>query len=115
MAGCPIPEHAEIQFAVNLRTGTIHIVAYTPGPGEDGYTESELLSFGEGLAAMAATPLKMICGQQLRIAIAGSATRASRGDHTGRPFNDTELCIACVRLMGDQSPRVFEYDEEGDQ
>jgi hypothetical protein len=107
-----IPDHVEIEFACNNRTRRVHVLPYVPSEDEGG-PKSVTMSFGEGLAAMAATPIRTLCGQKLRIGMAGSGTMASPGDFTDI-FEDDDLCIACVRMLGDQSWRAFEHTRPSD-
>lgn len=103
-----------LEFARTESTGRVHILPWSPGPEDDGWAEPPAMGFAEGLAMAAATPVRTLCGQRLRIALAGSNAVASPGDFIGGDgFTDDDLCIACVRALGDQQWRAFHADNRG--
>jgi hypothetical protein len=103
---CPIPADAELEFAQNTKTGTVHILQYSPPPCLD--HSPVTMPFAAGLEAMANHRTTMLCGRRLWLEPWGKA-----GDRVD-VFDDDDLCIGCVTAMGDQSARAFEHRQPGD-
>lgn len=110
MKACPIPDHAELEFARQVRTGRVHILPYRkPESWEDdrapvmlaspfpvNIDDDKVLDAFFGLVTA-------LCGYEGYTAPGGRLQRTSR-DH----FEDEALCISCVRALGDGSNRAFE-------
>jgi hypothetical protein len=116
MIGCAAktripPPGADLEFARNTVTGTVHILCHVPERGEPGYTEPEVCaSFAEGLAAMFTTPRRMLCGVRLLV---GGADDWPAVWVAGDDFADGDLCVSCVLSLGDQQWRAFHVDNRG--
>jgi len=106
----PLPGEP-LRFARNTRTLTVHIVTHAPEPGEPGAVVREYASFAEGLADMFTTPCHMLCGRRLLVGAFDSYPAVWMA---GSEFADDDLCIACVRALGEQSWRAFHSDERGE-
>lgn len=98
------PESEDLEFIRNTRTGTVHIL-----PWDDSPEEIPAGDWGDAVAArLASPPPGMLCGTRLRHGWPGEP---------GEPvdeFGDNDLCVACVRALGDQSVRAFEHPQPGD-
>lgn len=104
----PIPEHVDLEFAVYMPTGTVHIHEDCPTP----YVHAPVseMPFAEGLMAMWTTPQRMICGARFRVS---PGLPGCPGEWTDC-FEDEAICGKCVRALGDQSPRAFEHHRPSD-
>lgn len=103
------PENAELQFARNNQTGTVHVLPYQPVQ-EHAVPEAiaELLNSSEMFALPAVRALRMLCGTRLFVGISGTDPAVQV-----EAFADEDTCHACVRALGDQSPRAFEHPVPG--
>lgn len=105
------PPGADLEFARNTATGTVHILCHIPQRGEPGYTEPEACaSFAAGLAAMFTTPRRMLCGVRR---LAGASGDWPAVWEAGNDFADSDLCVSCVQALGDQQWRAFHVDSRG--
>jgi hypothetical protein len=97
-----------VEFARNIRTGRVHILAWTPGPHDDGF-DPRPVTFAEGLAEMMTTRRRMLCPVSMLLLPGG------RGEHVGgSAFADEELCISCVKALGSEQWRAFHKDNRGE-
>lgn len=110
------PLSERLQFARNTKTDRVHILPHVPGPDDPDWKEPPTVGFAEGLMRAAEAPVVTLCGQRLRIHMAGIASfdKSSPGEfEAGEHFTDDQLCIACVRALGDQQWRAFHVDNRG--
>jgi hypothetical protein len=118
---CPIPDHADLEFAQQARTGRVHVLPYIPDPWEDG-APVMLTGFLPEMPAVPADAevvvdailgrVKVLCGYQ------GYTAPGGRLQYVGREhFEDDAFCASCIRALGDKSWRAFEspFDEEAGQ
>lgn len=86
------PEDERLQFARNAETGRVHIMCWFPRDEPAPFTQIVL-----------STLVQVLCGTNLW----DSLYVADDG------FTDDDLCIRCVRVLGDQSWRAFHVDNRG--
>jgi hypothetical protein len=111
---CPIPDHAELEFVKQSRTGRVHVLPYRPESWEGDEKPFMLASFlpvsaeggDDALVDAILGRVKALCGYEGYTAPGGRLQYVCRED-----FNDDALCVSCVRALGDKSGRAFEYPD----
>lgn len=86
------PLSEQLQFAKNEQTGRVHILTW--------YPRSEPIPFAE---IVLSTRVPVLCGVDLWHPpyVAGDG------------FPDEDLCVRCVKALGDQQWRAFHVDNRG--
>ena len=110
------PMSEQLRFARNTKTDRVHILPHVPGRDDADWVEPPTVRFAEGLMQAAETPVVTLCGQRLRIHMAGLASlaKSSPGEfEAGEHLTADQLCIACVKALGDQQWRAFHVDNRG--
>lgn len=101
------PAGEPLVFVQNTRTGTVHVLPFEVREEDVTRALPGVRSLG-WRGAMART--RMLCPAYL---IVGDDCNAPATLVDGRDFADYDLCAACVRALGDQSPRAFHPDNRG--
>jgi hypothetical protein len=103
------PPSEPLEFARNTKTGTVHILCseaarrWVPSTRED-------IGDSETIPAALSMPFRMLCGARLLV----SGLEGFPAVWTaGYSFADDDLCIGCVRGLGDQQWRAFHADDRG--
>jgi hypothetical protein len=95
----------EPEFVRNGRTGMVHIVASDPGMRERAWTRF-LAPYGlkppQPMMALMHGPVVSLCGW------VGSTSPAFE-DRYIDVFCDYEICVKCVRIMGEDAHLAFEH------
>jgi hypothetical protein len=119
---CPIPDHADLEFAQQARTGRVHVLPYRPERWEEDAPPVMLAGFlpemptdpagAEAVVDAILGRVKVLCGYQGYTAPGGSLQYVGR-EH----FEDDAFCVSCIRALGDKSWRAFEspFAEEDGQ
>jgi hypothetical protein len=99
------PEHVDLEFARYNRTGTVHVLPYTPGPEDEDFDPVDISWAEAGLLML--EPTIMICGDRF---VVNAMDLPSCGVWVDE-FADDDICGRCVKTLGDQSPRAFEHPQ----
>ena len=103
------PLSEQLEFARNTETRRVHVLCSEPARY---WLPSTWKGNPEAAAILGllSTPCRMLCGAKLLVG-ADDSRRAvwEAGDN----FTDADLCIACVRALGDQQWRAFHADNRG--
>jgi hypothetical protein len=102
------PEGEPLQFVRNVESGTVHILPVGSDGIERALPDAEVTA-AEVLYCVGRRP--MLCGTML---ITGFDERFPACYTTGYAFTDDQLCVRCVRALGDQSWRAFHADNRDD-
>jgi hypothetical protein len=106
------PPGEDLEFARHTGTGTVHILAWIPDPdwrdvqGAKGCVSVAHLT-PEQVGDLVVNRRTMLCGQAFSFGDYG---------HRAKPvevFADEDICMSCVRALGDQSSRAFEHPQPG--
>jgi hypothetical protein len=103
------PLSEQLEFARNTETRRVHVLCY--GPARD-WVPSATREDPKAAVMMAliSTPCRMLCGAKLFVGVDDSQRAVWEA---GDDFTDDDLCIACVRALGDQQWRAFHADNRG--
>lgn len=106
------PDGETLRFVRQVRTGAVHIAAWAPEePWHTGWTEPAAgRDWDETIAEWVTSPgPPMLCGYRLKFGVPGLPGELAGGDG----FEDEDLCVACVRALGDQQWRAFHVGNRG--
>ena len=99
----------ELEFARNTKTGRVHILH--DGPERDWVPLTrECAGPAAEVLSMLTEPLRMLCGARMLV---GAFDNYPAVWVAGDSFADADLCIACVRALGDQQWCAFHVDNRG--
>jgi hypothetical protein len=102
------PLSERLEFARNTETRRVHVLCSEPARYWLPVTwEDPKVAMILGLLS---TPCRMLCGAKLLV---GVDDRQRAVWEAGDDFDDDDLCIACVRALGDQQWRAFHADNRG--
>lgn len=99
------PSSERLDFAENIRTGTVHIACSREARAWIPSTRADVGS--QATLGLLSSPCRMLCG------IKELVTPNEAGPFawiSGDDFKDDALCAACVRALGDQQWRAFHVD-----
>jgi hypothetical protein len=108
MSGDRIPPPGDqLEFTRNTATGSVHILPAGTEGIERALPDTEATA-AEVLYCVSRRP--MLCGVMLMVGIDDRWPAVwIGGDH----FTDDQLCVRCVRALGDQQNRAFHVDNRG--
>jgi hypothetical protein len=103
------PEHEQLEFARNTKTQRVHILcsketrAWTP--------VTRMNKDASAMLSLISDPCRMLCGVKLIVGSGGNEFPALWQDGG---FDDGDLCMSCVQVLGDESWRAFHADNRGE-
>lgn len=103
------PLDERLRFVRNTKAGRVHILPWVDGHIERALPGPRDVSFAEVVNQLAGRQ-PMLCGASLIVGPDDDWPAVRVGS-----FADDDLCIACVRAMGEQSWRAFHVDNRGSE